>query len=90
MGALGALGFFNIIVLLAPPGIINDVLTLMDVPYNGRIYLAIVVVINVAVSLAFEQWGAQKLGTSLGRAHKWWKGRRRIKDGNAYKSVGGD
>lgn len=50
----------------------------------------IVVAGNVAVSLAFEQWGSQRVGSVIGVVMRWWQqGRKRILEGKAYKAVEG-
>lgn len=87
MAALGALSVLNILVLLAPPQIISDILTLMPIPDRGRLFLLLVVVVNVVASHLFEKWGAEKVGTFFGKIASW-HGRRSL-DGKMYKVLEG-
>lgn len=84
------LSAFNVLVLIAPPKPLQGLLTLMTLPMSTRLTLLIVAAGNVAVSLAFEQWGSQRVGSVIGVVMRWWqRGRKRILEGKAYKAVEG-
>lgn len=88
MASMACLSVFNLVVLLAPPGWIADVLELMALPGLARATLLLAVVINVLASLAFEQWGTQAVASVIGwvmelRRHQ------RSRDGKLYKAVEG-
>ncbi|EIW62465.1 Ca-transporting ATPase [Trametes versicolor FP-101664 SS1] len=88
MASMACLSVFNLVVLLAPPGWIADVLELMTLPGLARATLLLAVVINVLASLAFEQWGTQAVASVIGwvmelRRHQ------RSRDGKLYKAVEG-
>ncbi|KAF9012429.1 P-type ATPase [Cyathus striatus] len=90
MFSMVVLSIFNIMVLLSPPQAISEILSLMPLPFDARITLLFAAVINVAVSMTYEQWGAQCVGAAAGVLIKWWhQGRRRVRDGNTYKVVEG-
>lgn len=87
---MAVLSVFNVLVLLAPPKIMLDILTLMDLPIGSRYVLLVAAVVNVVVSLAFEEWGTQGVSTMIGATMKCCgRGRRRVRDGKAYKAVEG-
>lgn len=88
MLSLGVLSMFNMLVLLSPPSIMAELLTLMALPFEARTLLLFAVALNVVISLGFEQWGAQTVAVLIGnmmRRH----GRRRVRNGKTYKSVEG-
>lgn len=87
MSSISVLSVFNIMVLLQPPQFIADMLNLMPLPFSGRIVLLFGVVINVVVSMAFEEWGAGRIAGAVSTAMKWRRGRRRAR--KAYKVVEG-
>ncbi|KAF4621315.1 hypothetical protein D9613_000774 [Agrocybe pediades] len=90
MFSMCLLSGFNILVLLGPPEVVARLLTLMDLPVSGRYTLFIAALINVGVSMGFEQWGASGVSTAVGAVTKWWhRGRRRVRDGKTYKVVEG-
>jgi len=89
MFSLGVLSLFNIMVLLLPPQPISDILTLMPLPFRARTVLLLMAVINVAVSMTFEQWGTQLVAGVIGGGMRWWRGRRRAREAKAYKAVEG-
>jgi cation-transporting ATPase 13A2 len=81
---------FNVLVLLAPPGVVSNILTLMTLPVAARYVLLIAVVVNVGISMAFEEWGTPTVSTVIGVMIRWWqRGRRRVRDGKMYKVVEG-
>ncbi|KAI0051214.1 P-type ATPase [Auriscalpium vulgare] len=88
MLSLSALSTFNILVLLAPPRVVSDILELMPLPLSARVTLLCVGVINVALSLAFERWGAQVVADAVNAIGVFQQGpRRRVRDGKAYRAV---
>lgn len=85
-----ALSAFNVLVLVAPPKPLEDLLTLVTLPMAARLVLLAVAAGNVAASMAFEQWGAQVVGSVIGSVMRWWqRGRRRVQEGKVYKVVEG-
>lgn len=89
MLSLVGLTAFNLIVLLAPPRALIIVLELMRLPMDGRTTLLFAAAINVAASLAFEEWGTGVVASALGWIAQVRKERRRVRDGKAYKAVEG-
>ena len=87
MAAVGILTGLNLWMLLAPPGVAVQVLTLMTIPVMGRYMLLLGVVLNVAVSMIFEEWGAGWVADTLGKWMELWTSRRRTAKG--YKLVDG-
>ena len=90
MCCIGLLSGFNMVVLLAPPHAVSNVLTLMTLPVTGRYVLLFAAVMNVGISMAFEEWGTPTVSTVIGLMTRWWqRGRRRVRDGKMYKVVEG-
>ncbi|KAK0504701.1 hypothetical protein EDD18DRAFT_1126008 [Armillaria luteobubalina] len=89
MLAIGVLSTFNLVILLFPPGVLTEWLTLMALPAHARMVLLIAVVVNIGVSLLFEQYGAHTVATIIGILLSWRRGRRRDRDGKVYKAVEG-
>jgi cation-transporting ATPase 13A2 len=79
----------NLVVLLSPPKAVLHLLKLKTLPFSARKTLLLTVVINVAISLAFEQWGAQAISRAVGALLRLRRGRRRTRDGKTYKTVEG-
>ncbi|KAF8893975.1 hypothetical protein BD779DRAFT_1504591 [Infundibulicybe gibba] len=86
MVSVGLLSLFNVMVLLAPPAMISDLLSLMPLPVGARVTLLVAAVLNVILSMAFEEWGAQSVATFVGEITRW---RRRALEGKVYKAVEG-
>ncbi|KAF8726522.1 hypothetical protein AX14_007766 [Amanita brunnescens Koide BX004] len=86
MLSIGVLLLFNVITLLTPPAPVSQLLGLVAVPMSGRLVMLIAVVINTALSVAYEDWGAQRISQAVGRWRGW---RRRVREGKAYKAVEG-
>lgn len=80
-----ALSAFNIVVLLAPPKFLSSILELMTLPTAGRATLLIAVVVNVALSMIFEKWGAPAVAELVGYVLNLR--RRRVRDGKTYKAI---
>lgn len=89
MLALCILSAFNLLVLLSPPKILTDILTLIPLPSDGKSMIVIVVLLNVLISLSFEHWGSEAVARAVGVITKPWKERRRVQDDKAYKTVEG-
>ncbi|KAA1476776.1 P-type ATPase [Dentipellis sp. KUC8613] len=87
MLSLIALTLFNVLVLLAPPAAFMEVLQLMPLPFGARLTLLVAVVANVAASLAFERWGVEVVASVVGMCTGGRDGRKRIRDGKAYKAI---
>ncbi|KAK7005604.1 cation-transporting ATPase [Favolaschia claudopus] len=91
MGSLLLLTALNTLVLLAPPEVVSDLLTLMPLPNHGRSVLLFGAVVNAVLCMCFEQWGAGTVAVIAGRIGKvmhGWRGRRW--DGKkVYKAVEG-
>lgn len=91
MASLILLTALNTLVLLAPPGAVSDLLTLMPLPIHARTVLLFGAVLNAVLCMGFEQWGAGILAVIAGRvskiSHHWCVGRR--SQGKMYKAVEG-
>lgn len=85
------LSAFNLLVLFVPPQLVSTLLTLMSLPMTARGTILLLVLLNVGMSLAFEQWGAQNVSSLIGVVSRWWhRGRRRsFREDKAYKVVEG-
>lgn len=85
MFSMGMLSAFNVLVLLAPPKALAELLTLMPLPVAARQTLLMAAVVNVGVSMGFEAWGAEAVSRVVGDAMRWWH--RRTGEGKVYKAV---
>lgn len=80
------LSAFNTLVLLRPPSAVSVLLGLMDIPIRARVELMAVVLVNVALSVAFEKSCQQVVARFIGQIlRRRWQGRRL--DGKVYKAV---
>ncbi len=61
----------------------------MPLPVEARLFLLFAVVLNVAISLVFEQYGAHVVAGLVGTIISWRKGRHREREGKMYKAVEG-
>ena len=75
-------------VLLTPPTFVLSILELEDLPFAGQLTLLMAVVVNVALSMGFERWGAGTVAQVVGYVMNL-RGRHRVKDGKTYKVVEG-
>lgn len=90
MCCMGILSGSNMLLLLAPPHAVSNILTLMTLPVAGRYVLLVAAAVNVGISMAFEEWGTPTVSTVVGLMIRWWqRGRRRARDGKMYKVVEG-
>ncbi|KAF7967606.1 hypothetical protein HWV62_33697 [Athelia sp. TMB] len=89
MFSIIALTAFNLLVLLYPPAPVRDILELMVLPYSARSSILFAVIINVIISMAFEEWGSKLVSQAVGTLMRLRKGRRRVRDGKTYKVVEG-
>lgn len=88
MLSIVSLTLFNVVVLLFPPQFLTSILELTEMPMSGRFALLLAAVVNVALSMAFERWGAPAVASVVGYLTSLRK-RHRVKDGKAYKAVEG-
>ena len=90
MLCIGLLSGFNILVVTTLPQNVSTVLTLMPLPVTGRYVLLAAAMANVAISMAFEEWGTPAVSIVIGLMKRWWqRGKRRTRDGKMYKVVEG-
>jgi cation-transporting ATPase 13A2 len=89
MLSLIGLTAFNLMVLLSPPEFFTIILELMRVPFEGRTTMLVAVIVNVALSFAFEAWGTQVVAHVLDWASQFRRDSRRVRDGKAYKAIDG-
>ncbi|KAI6157586.1 hypothetical protein BKA82DRAFT_4058956 [Pisolithus tinctorius] len=83
------LSLLNALLLFRPPKFLVLVLELMQLPWDARLWLAAFVVINVALSVAFEQWVGQAMSQLLRMILSYYRERKRYRGGKAYKAVEG-
>ncbi|EMD37542.1 hypothetical protein CERSUDRAFT_114181 [Gelatoporia subvermispora B] len=88
MLSLCCLSGFNLLVLLWPPVAVASFLELVPLPGSGRVTLLFAIVVNIAASFAYEEWGTQVVSRILG-AFFQLRRRRRVRDGKTYKAVEG-
>lgn len=86
MLSIVSLTLFNVIVLLLPPPFLSSILELTNMPFSARSTLLLAVVVNVALSVAFERWGAPAVAAAVGYLTDFRK-RHRVRDGKTYKYV---
>lgn len=86
MVSIIALALFNLLLLLRPPKVLELILELMPIPFSARASLVAIVVVNIVVSLAFEEWGTRLIANLM---EKLQEERRRYRDGKAYKALEG-
>lgn len=89
MFSIVALTLFNVLVLLSSPKPIAYILELVPLPFSARITILLAAIINVALSMAFEQWGARAVAQVIGLLLNLRRGRLRFREGKAYKAVEG-
>lgn len=89
MFSIVTLAVFNMIVLLYPPEPVRKVLELMLLPFSARSSLLLAVIINIVLSMAFEEWGTRVIAQALGMLFRLRNGRRRTREGKAYKAIEG-
>ncbi|EIW82801.1 Ca-transporting ATPase [Coniophora puteana RWD-64-598 SS2] len=89
MISLVVLSLFNLLVLLRVPRPLGLILELMPVPFSARMTLVGFVLVNIVLSLAFEQWAAGAISVAIGALMKYRRENRRYREGKAYKAVEG-
>jgi len=89
MFSIVTLTLFNLLVLLHPPEPVRLILGLMILPFPARMSLLFAAMFNVALSMAFEEWGTQVVAQLIGTIQRLRRGRRRTREGKAYKAVEG-
>lgn len=83
---IGMLSAFSTLLLLRPLGVLAVLLGLMDIPIQARVELMGAVLINVVLSLGFEQYCQQLVVKLIGRVLRRRRRGRRL-DGKVYKVV---
>jgi cation-transporting P-type ATPase 13A2 len=86
MLSIVSLTLFNILVLLIPLPFVSSILELTNMPFSGRFTLLLAVIVNVALSMAFERWGAPTVAAAVGYLTSFRK-RHRVRDGKTYKFI---
>jgi len=89
MFSIVTLTLFNLLVLLCPPQPVRRILELMILPFSARTSLLFAVIFNIALSMAFEEWGTQVVAQAIGALFRLYRGRRRFREGKVYKAVEG-
>lgn len=89
MVSIIALSVINVFVLLRPPKALELLLELMPIPFSARASLAGFVLVNIAVSLAFEEWATGLIAKTIGALMRLQRERKRYLEGKAYKVVEG-
>jgi len=89
MVSIIALSVFNVFVLLRPPKMLGLLLELMPIPFSARASLGAFVLVNIVVSLAFEEWATRLIARMIGALMKLRRERKRYLEGKAYKVVEG-
>lgn len=89
MTCIIVLSLFNFLVLLRPPTVMVHILQLMSIPFSARVWLAVIVLVNVVVSLAYEEWATQLIAKVIGALMKLRQEKKRYREGKAYKVVEG-
>lgn len=87
--SITTLTLFNLLVLLYPPQPLRLILELMVLPFSARLSLLFAAIANVVLSMAFEEWGTQAVAQVIGIVFQLQRGRRRTREGKAYKAVEG-
>lgn len=89
MGSIIVLSLFNLFVLFRPPKALQLILELVSIPFSARAWLAAFVLVNIVVSLAFEEWATQPIAKVVGALMKLHREKKRYREGKAYKAVEG-
>lgn len=89
MFSIVTLTLFNLLVLVHPPQPVRQILELMVLPFSARMSLLFATIFNVALSMAFEEWGTQVVAQVIGALFHLRPDRRRFREGKAYKAVEG-
>jgi cation-transporting P-type ATPase 13A2 len=91
MISIVTLSLFNLLVLLSPPRVLLVILELMPLPFSARSTMVWVVMMNVTLSMVFEQWGSEWVARLLGKLSQFQfrRGRRRVRTGKIYGIVEG-
>ena len=89
MVSITALSLMNLLVLLCPPKAFELILELLPIPFSARASLAGFILVNIVVSLAFEEWATQLIVKLVGALMKLRQEKRRYREGKAYKAVEG-
>ena len=87
MLAMGVIGLINVWLILKPPRFFTLLLELMEIPTSARFTFLLAVVVNVAISMAYESWGITIIASLMGYILESLRNRKRIRDGKAYKAI---
>ncbi|KAH8119391.1 Ca-transporting ATPase [Phellopilus nigrolimitatus] len=87
MFSMTIIALINVWLLLSPPRSLLVLLELMVVPLSARLVLIALVVVNVAISTAFESWGTSFVSGVIGFTTNYLRSKRRVRDGKMYKAV---
>ncbi|KZT04578.1 Ca-transporting ATPase [Laetiporus sulphureus 93-53] len=88
MLSIACLSLFNVVVLLSPPRPVASLLELVPLPFSARITLLGAAILNVVLSVTYEQWGTQAVSRVIGYVMQLRR-QQRTKDGKVYKTVEG-
>ncbi|KAI6026280.1 hypothetical protein BKA83DRAFT_4241204 [Pisolithus microcarpus] len=89
MAFVVGLSLLSTLLVFRPPKFLALVLELMHLPWDARLWLAVFVVINVALSVAFEKWVGQAMLELIRVLLSCYHERKRYRGGKAYKAVEG-
>lgn len=74
--------------MLAPPRPIASLLELVPLPFTARTSILGMIIINIVLSMAFEQWATQAIAKAVGYIMELHHSKR-VKNGKMYKAVEG-
>ena len=87
MFSMTVIALINVWLILSPAQFLVILLELMNVPASARFTLFFGVVINVVISMAYENWGSTVVSSLIGFVLDGLRSRRRIRDGKTYKAI---
>ncbi|KAI6046068.1 hypothetical protein EDC04DRAFT_2864955 [Pisolithus marmoratus] len=79
MAFVVGLSLLNALILFRPPKFLVLVLELMQLPWDARLWLAVFVVINVALSVTFERWVGQAMSQLIRVSLSHYRERKRYR-----------
>ncbi|KAH9911839.1 Ca-transporting ATPase [Fomitopsis serialis] len=88
MMSIIVLSLFNMLVLLSPPRPVASLLELVPLPPSARTSILVMVIVNIALSMAYEQWATQAVSRMVGYLMEF-RQHQRVKNGKMYKAVEG-
>lgn len=87
MMALTVIGVINAWLIIHPSHPLLVILDLMHLPQSARLILVLTVIVNVALSVAFERVATNSVGRMIGMAMEALRSRNRVRGGKVYKAV---